>query len=235
LPIDVVFFDAGNTLLYADPPVGEVYAAALRDAGVEADGREVQRQFLRAWERMNSKREPGRPEHGWNKEYARDWWRHVVQETTAPFGSPDDFEGMFLQLWDHFARGEAWDVFDDVLPAFARLRDAGKSIGLISNWDTRLPGILDELGLAGQFDWVVVSGVVGAEKPSRTIFERALAECGAAPERALHVGDSYHDDVRGALAAGLNAAWLVREPTGHHEADGFMVLRSLAELPPAVI
>jgi putative hydrolase of the HAD superfamily len=65
---------------------------------------------------------------------------------------------------------------------------------------------LEAVGLAGYFDTILDSFLEGVEKPDPEIFRRALARVGAAPERALHVGDLYHVDVLGARAAGVAPA-----------------------------
>jgi FMN phosphatase YigB (HAD superfamily) len=70
--------------------------------------------------------------------------------------------------------------------------------------------ILDESGLAGHLDAVVVSDAFGLRKPRREIFEEVVARLGASPGDTLHVGDSLHADVGGAAAAGLRTAWITR-------------------------
>ncbi len=157
----------------------------------------MEEQFREAFGRL-ARRHPGeRPAQD------KAWWRSVVRECFRPYGRPDAFEETFEGLWQHFARGAAWRIYDDVLPAFGALRARGKRLGLISNWDARLDGILDDLGLAERLDCVVISHHVGAQKPDPAIFRRAAELCGIAPGRALHVGDSYEDDVLGARAAGM--------------------------------
>jgi 2-haloacid dehalogenase len=65
-----------------------------------------------------------------------------------------------------------------------------------------------------RFKWpvqpVVVSEAVRAYKPHPLPFQRALAQLGLQPHQVLHVGDSEVDDVGGARAAGLRAAWINR-------------------------
>jgi putative hydrolase of the HAD superfamily len=51
---------------------------------------------------------------------------------------------------------------------------------------------------------------VGFEKPDRRIFEHALAAMGATGADAIHIGDSWAADVRGALGAGWRAIWYGR-------------------------
>jgi 2-haloacid dehalogenase len=60
------------------------------------------------------------------------------------------------------------------------------------------------------FAAVVTSENVGAYKPDRAMFTRALAVLGLGAEHVLHVGDSLDADVRGAHAAGIRAAWVNR-------------------------
>jgi len=110
-----------------------------------------------------------------------------------------------------------------------RLADTGVALGVVSNAD----GTIAELLVASKIcqvgtgegvpvTIVVDSHVVGMAKPDRRIFEIALAELGVAPERAVHVGDTAHADVEGALAAGVRPLHL--DPyddcpyaEGHHE------------------
>jgi len=90
------------------------------------------------------------------------------------------------------------------------LRARGLRLGVISNWDTRLPELLRQLDLARRLDVVAYSSAVGVEKPDSRIFRRALRELGVEPRAALHVGDSRLEDLEGAIAAGMRALLLVR-------------------------
>ncbi len=59
--------------------------------------------------------------------------------------------------------------------------------------------------------FVLTSDMVGAYKPHRLMFQRALERLGLQPPEVLHVGDSDVDDVKGAKAAGLPVAWVNRD------------------------
>lgn len=231
MQLDVVFLDVGNTLIYPDPPVGEVYAQALRRRGIRADGAAVHEAFLAAWQRRGESLAEHALEYGRSADEAMDWWRAVVRETIRDFGMPDDFEAAFRELWDHFSEGGAWRLYEDVLPTVRALRDAGLRLGIISNWDVRLHRVLRDLDLARLFDWHIVSCDVGYEKPSAQIFERALGACGVTPARTLHVGDSYVEDALGARRAGMQGAWLNRHGRPMDLGDGVIELTSLAQVP----
>ena len=52
-------------------------------------------------------------------------------------------------------------------------------------------------------DGLTISEDVGAAKPDPAIFRHALAGLGVAPKRVTMVGDSWENDVRGALGSGM--------------------------------
>ena len=72
----------------------------------------------------------------------------------------------------------------------------------------------DKLGLLdirpGGLDALAISEEVGAVKPDPAIFQAALGKMGVPPEQAAMVGDSWENDVLGALGTGMAAVWLNR-------------------------
>lgn len=91
------------------------------------------------------------------------------------------------------------------LPLIDTLKSHGFKIGVISDWDPGLLGLLEEWDLAPRLDAVAVSAIVGCTKPDPRLFHHALAQANVDPSRALHVGDFYELDVAGARAAGMHA------------------------------
>ncbi|MBE7176600.1 MAG: noncanonical pyrimidine nucleotidase, YjjG family [Mucilaginibacter polytrichastri] len=62
-------------------------------------------------------------------------------------------------------------------------------------------------GLGRYFDNVIISEVVGANKPDKAIFEHALTLAGCTKEESVMIGDSIEADIRGALAFGMDAIY----------------------------
>ncbi len=135
------------------------------------------------------------------------------------------------RIRDEFLAPEAWMVFPDVRPALDELRRDGARLAVVSNWDSRLPRVLEMLGLAPYFDVVGVSHLEGVEKPDPEIFRRVLERLGARAAEALHVGDVSDLDLAGARAAGVAAVLIDRR--GAH-APGPDVIQSLAALPSKI-
>jgi putative hydrolase of the HAD superfamily len=186
-----------------------VYAAVAARHGVAAAPAAVEERFRVAFRQMPALAFPdAAPGEVLQHEYA--WWQQVV---AAAFAGErfDDFDAFFHELFNYFARAEAWQLYGDVEPSVAALQSRGLRLGVISNFDGRLLRICEALGIAAAFDAVVMSGRVGYAKPDRRIFAAALAQLGVTPEEALHVGDNEREDVAGARAAGLHALLLRRD------------------------
>lgn len=206
--IQIVFFDAGGTLLEPRPAVGEVYARTGRKYGLDVDPEGVVAAFRAAF---MGKKLDGRPQD-------RAWWREVVDHTFEPFGQATDPDALFDDLYDHFTHPSSWRLFSGAREVVSTLQDRGYRTGLLSNWDDRLPELLEGLGLLESFTPRVISYRVGVEKPHRRIYETALAEAGVAPEEALMVGDDWEADIVGARALGMRAVYVERH--GHAAPDG---------------
>ena len=143
----------------------------------------------------------------------REMWRRICYGVAERIpGLTDDPEAWFRALYGHFGEPDTWRLFDDAAPTLAGLRERGLRLGIVSNWDSRLLGILEAVGLAEQMDCVVISACAGVRKPGPQIFERALENLGVEAGRTLMVGDSLTDDVEGARAAGLLPLLIARGP-----------------------
>lgn len=82
---------------------------------------------------------------------------------------------------------------------------------------------------------LVTSEDARSYKPHREIFEMALARTGWRRDRVIHVGDSLHSDVGGAMAAGIRSGWVNRahriHDIGNHQPDHeFVDLHGLTAL-----
>jgi HAD superfamily hydrolase (TIGR01509 family) len=207
--IQTVFLDAGNTLISMDYDwIARELAAcgAAVDSGslerAEAAARPATSDFVAA--------NAGQPDADAFKFHLRGMLG--LAEGSAALATERRHE-----LVDHIAPrirqpGQDYRLWSRVLPgvpdALAALKALGIDLIVVSNSDGSVERALAELGLTEHLKAVLDSAVVGHEKPDPRIFERALAVAGVAPEAALHVGDMYHQDVRGARAAGIEPVLL---------------------------
>ncbi|QYY37385.1 HAD-IA family hydrolase [Ruficoccus sp. ZRK36] len=195
--IRAITFDVAGTLLDPHPSVGETYAAALALFGHHADSTELQRRFVRAFKQVNAGPRGGI--------LNREGWSQIVELTFEGLCPPETLPELFEELWLGYARPTSWRMLPGVHEILGLLRERGYRLGILSNNDERLLGLLKALELDVYFDAVILSSVVGAGKPRREMFAAAEQALGVAPEHLLHIGDTPHEDIAGAL----NAGWRV--------------------------
>ncbi len=215
--VRAVFFDVGGTLIHPWPSVGAVYATAANRHGLTVTAEQMETAFRESWAALK------RPALTVSR---KEWWRELVFRALG-----QENETCFEELFEQFARAAAWQIYPDVDETLREARARGLHLGVISNWDERLRPLLRELGLAPRFDSITISCEVGAEKPTAEIFLAALRAAGVSAHEAMHVGDSYREDVCGAEAVGMRAVLVNRKGENPHGCACVRNLReSLAEL-----
>lgn len=92
---------------------------------------------------------------------------------------------------------------------------------------------IQRLALGRHFAVAIAAGEMLAPKPDPRPFLTALARLGSAPARALHVGDSWREDVEPARRLGMQVAWISPHvddmplPPGIHRLDHVRELPAL--------
>jgi FMN phosphatase YigB (HAD superfamily) len=161
---------------------------------------------------------------------------------------------LITDLYQSFSSEEPYTLYPDVKKFFLELqkyKDASKThklpwpckkvvVGIISNSDDRVPGILQSFGLqtgtrrvgtssnaklhssfGNDIDFVVLSYDVGHEKPDRQMFDAATLLLSEMPAdeggqldpddfQKLYVGDDLEKDYHGAIGAGWDSVLLDR-------------------------
>lgn len=229
MTIKAIFFDAAGTLIKPARGVGESYAAIAAKHGKQVSPGEISERFRACFDAAPRLAFPGASEEIIG-ELERDWWKSLVARVFTPWNPFDDFEGYFAELFDYFASPNAWALYPDVLETLNALKERGLFLDVISNFDSRLVGILDGLGVGALFENVFVSSRVGYAKPDPQIFRAALQRHDLKPEHALHVGDSATHDLRGANEAGLTGILIERRGSAATAPDRIQSLKSLLSL-----
>ena len=207
---EAVLFDVGGTLIECRPGVAEVYAETLSRRGRTVTAETVAPVFQQVWLELTQLHPRGLDRYHLFKGSERAWWGEFLRRVLARLGHDAPWEATLAELMEAFAQPGLWHVFPEVGEILAQLRARGLRLAVVSNWDSRLPGLLGRLELAPYFDAVLASALEGVEKPSAEIFRRAAARLGVRPERCVHVGDSPLDDYRGAESAGMRAVLVDR-------------------------
>ena len=97
------------------------------------------------------------------------------------------------ELYSYYSMAGAYTLYDDVIPCLQRLSRAGVVMGVISDFDDRLEGILHGLGVSSHFAFIVQSFVEGYSKQSKELWAAAATRAGGLDE-GWHVGDDPKKD-----------------------------------------
>lgn len=212
---EALLLDAMGTLIGLRRSVGSSYAALAAKFGLEAEAEAIDHAFPRVYRQAPPLAFPGL-----SGEVLRaaeiDWWGARISEVLQ-VSLPDAEEqlaaglpaGLAEALFEHFANPALWRVYPEVPDCLQRWRQRGLRLAVVSNFDSRLEGLLDALGVADQLDTVVVSSAAGAAKPDPAPYRLALEALELPAEAVWHVGDSPEDDA-GARAAGIRCLLVKR-------------------------
>jgi putative hydrolase of the HAD superfamily len=229
--IDIVFFDAGETIIHPHPSFPELFSLVCRRNGVEVAPSEVETvQERLAPHLIDLAEDAGVTTPSLDADDSLTFWtflyRRFLEELDAY--KPE----LPRALFDTFSDSTSYKVFDDVLPTLAALEEQGFRLGLISNFEGWLQNILVEQELGEAFDVSVISGLEGVEKPDPQIYRIAIERAGVEPSRAVHVGDSVAMDVEPARVVGINAVLLDR--VGRYPDTLYPSVPSLEGLPALI-
>lgn len=205
-----------------------MYAREFSDSRLRFSPEELSRALTRAWERVHA--ENAKDRYG-GVRGEPDFWHGFLSSVRSLLDGGEVSARAFARLATHFADPASWAVYEDVRPALDALTRRGFRLAVVSNWDSRLPDLLEGLGLASSFQALSVSAIEETGKPEPEIFRRTCARLAVSPGQALHVGDSVREDFDGAQGAGLAALLLDRED---RFPDRPLRIRSLQEVLPRI-
>ena len=210
---ELILFDAAGTLFEVRGSVGDIYCRVAARYGLQADTAHIQQRFAQQFGQQPPLAFPTAQTETALQRLEYDWWRTLVWQVFAGQDFPR-FDEFFAEVFAYFRQPDAWRVFADVKPTLTALRAQGYRLAVLSNFDSRLDGLLQDLGLTLFFDAVHISSRLGAAKPAPAAFHAALATHNLAPHQVIHIGDSPREDFTGAQAAGLRAFLIDRQRIG---------------------
>ena len=156
-----------------------------------------------------------------------DRWKPCMEMTEAQH---DAMAGVFQ------AAATDAECFPDVLDALTRTRRVAR-VALLSNTQSFDMDFLARLGLAEMIPNRFLSAETGFLKPDPETFGTVQKRMSLFPGQLAMVGDSWNDDILGALRAGWIAIWVNRDgrPRPEHDPDAELVeVSSLAQVPTVI-
>lgn len=222
-PVRAVLFDVGDTLWHAAaaPPPSEFRRLAaeraarfLADAGIPCPDPAA---LARAcWDAMEDAMRRARATSLVEPDYPA-----VAASAAAELGielSPALAGDLLEAIYVSGVEGGKV-AYHDARPTLLALRERGFLLAIVTNRAFGGERFRDDLRAAGLeigWDAIAVSVEVGYLKPHPALFRAALAALDLEPSEAVMVGNSLAEDIAGAQALGMRAAWKRSRP----DADG---------------
>ncbi len=204
MEIRSIFFDAAGTLFRVRGSIGEIYSRSASRFGLEVSALEIEHAFRAAFRAREPLCFPESPAHALPA-LERKWWKEVVKQSFRKEKSFPHLDALFDSLYEMFRTGECWALEPGCKELLTQLKDQGRKLGIISNFDSRLTDVLGDLGIVRFFDSITISSGCPAAKPDPLIFTHALRQMQCEAHCSLHVGDDLEDDLQGARGAGMKA------------------------------
>jgi HAD superfamily hydrolase (TIGR01549 family) len=222
---EVILFDLGNTILYSDaiwdqliPEMDAALLQSLQTSGYRLDETDFFHQVERRFAEFDAQK---------SGEFLEFSTAFILRGLLDEMGFSEIPDAVFRKaIRDMYAISQAhWHLEADALPTLKDLRSQGYKMGIISNAgdDQDVQTLIDKAGIRAYFDTILVSAAQGIRKPNPRIFHQALQHWGAAPERAVMIGDTLGADILGAKNAGIYSIWITRRTPPNQPHQGMII------------
>ncbi len=196
--IRAVLFDAVGTLFHSRGTIGEIYGNVAANYDFHSDPDAIDQEFLHLVKAR------GIP-------VDKAGWKSLVGSVFANLGPFPRFDDFFEEIYEVFRTEQGWHCYRETVPVLETLKQSHYRLGVVSNFDSRLNGVLDDLRIRPYFEAIVTPDSSGHAKPDTRIFLNATDRLGVTPPEALFVGDDLRQDVQGAARAGLDSILVDRQ------------------------
>ncbi len=202
MDIQAVLFDLDFTLAKPGPDLGpEGYQRLGRRFGLELDPALYKEARAKAVEGLHK-----HPDFRHDEEI---WVAFTERIILGMGGNADRAYECAVEMTRAWEQAHNFDLFDDVLPVLADLRERGLKLGLVSNTGRDVAEFLAHPSI--RIAAALSSRIHGKVKPHPTIFQAVLDRLEVSANQAAMVGDSPEDDLEGARGLGMRAFLVDRE------------------------
>ena len=205
---EAIIFDVGDTLLAHYPSQKQIYADRLKYLGFDVDEEMIAKAISKSANEQIIKEQNGAP-----RMPDDDFERMLDKAVLSCVNADKKDESEYLEKLKNFPMPKPeLKIIPGTMEVLQTLKDMGFRLGIVSNHREWLPDYLKEIGLSQFFETIVVSDIVGVEKPDTKIMRIALENLSLNASVCLYVGD-HPFDVLCAKNAGIDCAWLTAPDT----------------------
>lgn len=145
------------------------------------------------------------PEQDFSVFVGEKWWEfmnaHFFRSFVSLGISESDAKSASEKVRDIIMQPSNYNLFDDTVYVLEKSKEKGHTNIILSNNYPELETITDALGITRCFDRLIVSGIVGYDKPRKEIFD--IAKSFYPDEDFIMIGDNPVADILGGKSAGM--------------------------------
>lgn len=205
---EAIFFDIDNTLLLKKPSIPEKVYEILRESTPSVSLNDVEKAYAASelWQGHQVMKENETGVRMPDEEFVA----HVAEVYRDSLNlSGEAFQAVTQVLSRDYKK--EYSLAPGAMELLESLKERGIPLGIVSNHHTGVRTVLEEMGIAGYFDTIIISEEVGLNKPDAAIMELACRRAGSTLERSLYVGD-HPFDILCAHAAHMPVVWMPVNP-----------------------
>jgi len=200
-----IIFDVGDTLLEYYPGQAQIYSERLKILGFNIDNIIIEQISIALNKAANEqiiKEQNGAPRMC-DKDF-----EIMLDKAALSCIIKDQNDSIYLEKLEPIPLPEQkLRIIPGTLETLTSLKEKSIRLAIVSNHRAWLPDYLDKIGLADFFETIIVSDIVGIEKPDVRIMQIALKKLSLIASDCLYVGD-HPFDVLCSKKAGIDCAWL---------------------------
>ena len=202
---EALIFDVGDTLVKHSPGEEEIYISRIEYLGFMVDdvtAKSIANAITKTAHEQIQKEQNGSPRMPDN-----DFTAMLDKAALSCINKEKNEDELLRQLNNISLPKQELTIIPGTVDVLQSLKDKGFRLGIVSNHRAWLPEFLKEIGLTPFFETIVVSDIVGVEKPDTRIMKIALDNMKLKASSCLYIGD-HPFDVLCAKNAGIDCAWL---------------------------
>lgn len=129
---------------------------------------------------------------------------------------------------------DSWDVFDDVKPTLAELKNLGCKLEIISNGDLQQQiQKTKKVGIFDFFDYINTSSEFNFSKPNPLLFKTIFNLHNISFDKVCYVGDSYSKDILPTRKLGIKSILINRNKNKYQ--DNYLIsVENLEKIIPLI-
>ena len=200
-----VIFDVGDTLLELYPSESQIYIDRMKELGFEINeqlAKAITNAISTASQKQIQKEQNGAPRMS-----DEDFTIMIDKAALSCVNTKINEFDLLVKLRDVPVPEQELRIIPGTIEALQSVKGMGFRLGIVSNHREWLPDYLTKIGLSAYFETIVVSDIVGVEKPDIRIMQIAINSLELNASDCLYVGD-HPFDVLCAKNAGMDCAWL---------------------------